>query len=688
MERKDKLLNDLVAQLNVPLTDEQVEYIKAMKDPTICTACPGTGKTHATVVGLLSLNLIEGIPGDRINCCSFTNAATDEIAGRYINLCKRHRFRPTVKFNTFHAICKNILQDHFKKKDFIVGSDKGLESTVEYMQLLFKMYSVYGDKKYAAQFVDTIDDLNGKLIFTENRVVNTLKFQKLKVDFELFTLIRQKVMINKLTTKEVLQGDLPLYALYILSVDDKIKEDYGNRYDVFVVDEGQDLPLLSVKILSMITKRLILIGDMNQQIYGFAGAHPKVVEAYKMFYPGCNEVSLTKSFRCPQDIADFATTVIQENYEDGVSSFEAAFKDKGMDNITIHASGKFSIDDYIDGIVERSKVKHTESTMFIVRNNYSIVPILEKLYQRGVPYNVRKFPSALNLPVYRDLNMYLNLFRKDSEYVDERTGLCRYEIALNMLHYLIPEFRNYGYGQNPIAQIYKSTGKKFFDITKGMYDFREPISQQLVELLIKAKKANKRGASVGELYEMLLPYYEEHVYPSVAWRIPNEISYYTMMIRPLVHKSYRTLKDEEDDKYALWHDNYNPTGVGVKCYTAHSCKGLESDYVFMLDVDEDVYPGIRKLREYVKAGCYDEASTALRNERNLLYVGMTRAVSKLIISTNKIISSLISKEKDFSAVDKHFFNSEVTLDDIPAFLKLFRLEDRNDNYEGRPEELS
>ena len=116
--------------------------------------------------------------------------------------------------------------------------------------------------------------------------------------------------------------------------------------------------------------------------------------------------------------------------------------------------------------------------------------------------------------------------------------------------------------------------------------------------------------------------------------------------------------------------------MGIKCYTMHSAKGLEADDVYILDADEGIIPSKKNLDKLLRAGCDYEAARMVREERNLLYVAITRAKENVVITYYKDLTQLIKspENNDYSDLDSEYENVHADYDEVGAFLRIINLD--------------
>lgn len=668
-EERNKL-NIIAAYIGQPLTEEQMEFAADFTQDTISFSNPGTGKTHTLVAGLIMAQKNHDVPGNKINCMSFTNAAVGEIAGRYERLCKSCGVSPTVKFNTFHSLSLQIMADAYpdiatqkSKKAF----KQDVEDLAHYMRELG--YDVSEDDfSYVRKVLNAINSLNSALIFHPANVSTKYNFVELGMELEHFQSLRQSMFVRGLVTKTINVGDIPLYCLYALMKKKDMIAKWKGKYKIMAVDEFQDLSLLHLRILSYISDVLIVMGDMKQQIYGFNGACPQIVAEYRKMHPNARVCNLTKSFRCGQTIADFATNVIKPNDPD-TASFGG--HERGS-SVTIVRRKDLNWKEIVANIAADKKVNGfggMRDIMFLYRNNASAIPVIEELYKNKIPYRCSKFAKVMDIPIFTTLSKLCN-----AAWQPYNTDFCSTALSL------FPEFRKLPYGQEPAPVLaMRASGKGLFDIN---YKYREQSSIDILTAMSAAAKDIAENKSAGVVYMKLMGVYDKYLYKLEWWTVDHDKDFYFNLVAPICNsKPYPIMHAEEYDK-----ENENNKAIkanfGIRCYTMHSAKGLEADDVYILDCDEGTFPNSKVMSNKLKANCIEDVALDIRSERNLLYVAITRAKYNTIISySGAEVTKLIGNPDDheYTQYDSAYNSGEREFDDAAEFFKLFNIGEVNND---------
>lgn len=673
MTPEESIKLDIISSyIGNPLTEEQKEFASDFTKPVISFSDPGTGKTHTLIAGLVMAQAYHKVPGKTIDCMSFTRAATAEMAARYEKLCRRCSVPPTVQFNTFHSLSNAIMHKAYPRMRIV--KDVNMQDAIPIMSDILRQNGIditENDMSYVRRVIKAVNTLNSALCFHPDNLSKRYDFMQLNLPVETFQNIRKSWFLHGIINSEIPQGDIPLYCLYALMTNKDIISEWKHRYEIMVVDEFQDLSLLHLHILSYISNVLIVIGDMKQQIYAFNGACPQIVEKYMEMYPNAKVANLTKSFRCGQNIADFATKIIKGNYQD----IEPFIGSGSESSVEIYQRSEINWEkiaqDINDDITKRSKTA-ISSYMFLYRNNASSIPIVEELYERGIQFRCPKYKTVMEVPMFETIDPLVQIAWQPQNPDIVNTGLRK-----------LPEFKNTPYGTDTApVQVMKMTGNSFFDIN---FQYRDEATVMAVNVLRGVRESIENKETAGHVYNKIWPFYKKYLYDSDKWKLDNEPEFYINLVAPVVNKkSYPKMVSEEIDKR---NKNINAinAGFGIRCYTMHSAKGLEADYVYILDCDEGTFPNKSVMDKKAKANCYYDIALDIRSERNLLYVAVTRAKYKVVITySGNQLARLISDPDaaDIKSYDNIYYQQNELYDDANVFFDLFRVKRNEDNIES------
>ena len=636
-----------------PYTDEQREFIRDFRRNIISFSNPGTGKTHTLVGGIIMATQCHGVDPNRIFCMSFTNAAVEEIKGRYKTLTEKVRCPRGCTIATFHALANQIMRAAYPSMRINDSSNSAdtIEEMCQYMEKL-EFFDFNADKRLAKRIIKTIESLNSSFVYEREHVEMTYEFKSLEIPYDEFESLRRSWFMRGIIQDSISPGDIPQYCLFALLSDPAIANKWMGKYDIMIVDEFQDLSLIHLQILSRVAKTLIVVGDMKQQIYAFNGSSPDIVDAYMKERPDAVVCNLTKSFRCSQKIADFATQIIKPN-DPSVEAF------KGWD---VPSSVQFIKKENLDWATLLKDVSQTNTYSYLIlyRNNASVVPIIEELYSRGIPYRVGKgrSVSAVDIPVINPMCTLVNAawFPYDQDKVTKALML-------------FPEFRQYGFNQ-PVVSAMRSSRKSLFDVR---YGYQQQSSLDMLKAMSTAAQRIRDNKSAGVILNGMREVYKKYIYPTEWFKLQYEEEYYINMAAHVCNgRTYPDMIDREEKK-KIRANECNLAGYGVRCYTIHSAKGLEADKVFILDCEEGLFPNAKTMKNKVDKKCFYEVATDIRAERNLLYVALTRAKIDVVISYVGTPSILLTDptHDTYTSYDAIYAREHKIYDDTTAFFNMY-----------------
>lgn len=645
-------LNSICGATGRVLTDEQKIFAKDFTVPTISFSDAGTGKTYATAVGIVHAQTFHKVPGNKICVLSFTKESAREISQRY-NVMTRGILLPSkAQFSTFHSMCYRILGEAWRSLSSVSNGHEW-KRDIGLLQDLCRSHGLTSlTDMQVKKLLLAIDSMNANFIFDESNLEMMLCIKELNITPALFNSIRFAWFHRQATMKSITQGDIPIHVYFLLRKNKEIREKYSKLYDIVIVDEFQDMSILYLKILFEVANSLVVIGDMKQQIYAFNGASDDIVSEFTKHYPNARVCPLTQSFRCANEILDKAMELELPNnppVDHWIGTGTGGV-------VEVHKSNNFNIDNLVKRIQESytSSDSKQRDVMFLCRNNLDVLTVIEKLYQAGISFRTSKFKRVNDLPIFRELTILLDAIYEDDD-VDKVYDALR----------LFPEFAYQRKETIPLLMIMNNTGKAWLQID---YQYKEPYWEKMIILFRQVQESMYRGIEASKLFNTLLPIYEDIILNNEWWRLEFEEDFYLAIGAAVMgDKEFDEFISDENNKRAQNNENISNYS-GIRCYTIHSAKGLEADEVYLLDCDNGLFPSKKNYDRYVRNKCYYEAARVIRNERNLLYVAVTRARKKAVLLYNSELTPLIGTpdknqysylDEIYNEYDKDFLNDEI-----------------------------
>lgn len=661
----DAFVTMVESNLNRVFTDEQRDFIKSLDKPGICFASPGTGKTASAVAGLLVTELYKRIPGENIFALSFTNMATLELSVRHENACRALGITQRVNFKTLHSMCSQILRNNH----LALGIDK--YNTIKEWPMLDMAQTVYNaakglnmdlDPYKARTVVKTVRNLNSSLTFSQDNVESKSAFIDTGLSYDQFQYLRKLMFEFDKQMGTIEANNIMLYTLELLLEHPEISEEFKKKCRVLLVDEAQDLSLLQLRILSLLSDNLVLIGDIKQQIYAFNGACQEIVGQYYKYFPNAWSKELTQSFRCKNEIAKFATKLILPNNvggEDfkGCGDGGIVTVEKGIDYQSI--CGRIA-DDYFS-----NKRSFTKGILFLFRNNLSGIPVAEEFFKLQVPFRINNYTPVTRMPVISDLCAIAELAYDPRSLED-----------LSALKFLLPELREYkDIRESPL---YKIMQKDRCDVFSAKYKWKDSYNaERALGALLEMSDLVLRNAKVSDIFNCVYQVYAANWLKTRERFMEYDASHYINLASYVVNgKSFRQFKQDEVKKADFIKD-CNERRIGVRCFTFHSAKGLEDDVVYMVDCDQGIIPNKSKLTTMLERNCLMDAAREIRNERSLVYVAATRAKSELHIHYNKELASVLTSTNTYKDLDMVYQRFIPDYSDVEVFQEFYRKELNN-----------
>lgn len=578
----DTFLNDLSARVGVQYTDEQRAFMRDFTSPIISFSSPGTGKTKSAIGGLLTAELYHQVPGNQIYALSFTNMSTGELKVRHKQDCEKVGIKQTVNFQTLHSLCSSILKANYK----LLGIGKlTVVDTISIEDQAGLLMDISKDKGISLHpwqirpFINAVRSLNSSLVFDRSHVESKYAFKQCRMPYEDFTTLRKFLYLYTKMTDTLQVQDILIYTLELLLSHPEVSAEFKSKCRILLVDEFQDLSLLQLRVISLLSDTVIAIGDIKQQIYAFNGACQEIVGEFKRYFPNARELNLNKSFRCADTIVDYSKVIIHPNAMNE-QDFIGTGKEGTVDvvpNLPLSA-----ICDTIEQQYRENRNTFPRDVLFLFRNNYSATPIAEELFKRKVPFRVNKYQATNMIPVIREMCAVVELAANPQNLAN-----------LSALRYILPEQKDYKeYTKSPIYKVCAQEGCSIFE---APYNFRDAMAaRNAMELLLSVKDMLSKQRPMREILNAIFPLFNEVYLTEREPYLEMPSTYYLNMARSVVqNKTYYAFIQDEMAKLQVIQD-CNARRHGVRCYTFHASKGLEADDVYILDADAGVVPTVRQ----------------------------------------------------------------------------------------------
>ncbi|HDV5644928.1 TPA: DNA helicase II [Vibrio cholerae] len=603
------------------LNDKQREAVAAPLENLLILAGAGSGKTRVLVHRIAWLMSVEEASPFSVMAVTFTNKAAAEMRGRIEELM--HGTASGMWCGTFHGICHRILRAHYLDakllEDFqIIDSD-------DQQRLLKRLIKAHNldDKQWPARQVAWW--------------INNQKDEGLRpAHINAFDPVTQTYLKLYTAYQEACDraglvdfAEILLRALELLRGNQHIREHYQARFKHILVDEFQDTNAIQYAWLRMMAgaqSNVMIVGDDDQSIYGWRGARVENIEKFTREFPSVNTIRLEQNYRSTKTILEASNTLIANNSE----RMGKQLWTEGLVGEPISVYSAYNELDEARFVV--SKIKGWQEQggtltdcAILYRNNAQSRVLEEALLQASLAYRIYGGMRFFERQEIKDALSYLRLINnRNDDTAFERVinapprglgdktletirfaardrGCTLWDASVGLLNDQVLTGRAAS-ALSRFVELINALEEEGIDMPLHVLTDHAVKTSGLLEMY-QQEKGEKSKARIENL--------EELVTATRQFEKPEEAQEMTMLTAFLTHAALEAGEGQADE-----HDD------AVQLMTLHSAKGLEFPLVFMVGVEEGMFPSQMSAEE---AGRLEE-------ERRLCYVGMTRAMQKLYIT--------------------------------------------------------
>ncbi len=652
MDWKDKLnfFNSLENEHNINLNIEQQKAVSHINGPALILAGPGSGKT--TVITARAAYLVKeaGVKPQSILTLTYNKAAQLEMDMRFTRLYG-NEIQERMHFSTLHSFCNRVVRDYERKKGQRLKRIEGEDMSFSKPQLLKDIYLSINNSKIND---DELENLVNEIGLVKNGLIKN--FEGMKFSTKRFIEVFKAYDDFKKKNLLIDFDDMLTYAYNILTRDTQLLEYYRSRYRYIQVDEGQDLSKIQFEIIKLLTaesRNLFVVADDDQSIYGFRGAQPQYILDFEKQYSGCMIFRLEKNYRSAENLVALSSNFIKNNKK-RYNKQHCTDNQKHIDPAIIAA---FDRKEQLEVIINRLKTLSEATfpqtkkqgvkiqTAVLYRNNLSSILIADKLDRCDMPFRIKQNRLYFfNHWLVQEVTAFL-LFALDPQDVESFSKIYyrmnRY-ISKAMLEYAVTEN-----GSKPVIDcIMNGVELKPFQIN-GLQELKLEFSGLAKKRPWNALEYIKNNFhyldSIKENCRLTGIAYE---HPLRLFEILEGIALNCQTIIEFLGRLSELEKLFEGSSFKR--DMNSDKDIEITLSTIHSSKGLEYDYVFMIDLINSEFPGDKALQMALESHDY----TDIEEERRLFYVGMTRARYELFLiypsvsNSEKLLPSMFIKEVD------------------------------------------
>ena len=627
------------------LNKEQERAVKLIGVPVLIFAGAGSGKTRVLTEKIAYLIEKVGLPPENILSVTFTNKAANEMKERVKKIIDHDISGMTI--GTFHSVCAGFLRKHIN----ILGYDNNftIYDQTDSKQLIKEVISslnldskTFQPNKY--QYL--ISNLKNKMKQPDDVLLDTNSYIDEKLS-QIYKEYNDKLKENNAVDFD----DLLLHPIEIFNRNKSLLEYYQNKYQYVLVDEYQDTNKPQFEFIYQLSSNndeITVVGDDDQSIYAWRGADITNILNFSSLYKNAEIVKLEQNYRSTKVILDAAYHVVSKNHN-------RADKKIWTNNDTGSLIRLYEFNDeraealgVVNDILNLNKTNNTtlNDVVLLYRTNSQSRAIEDQLRRESIPYHIVGGIKFYDRKEIKDLLAYLKYILNPSD-----------SIAFTR----IVNFPARGIGKTTVNKILANVSESGSTLQDFMNNLdRTNFSASQVTKINKFKLIIEKirehiNKSALDVIEFLVEeiqvkeHYTQKDNPDDYERLENINEFISSIAEFCDRNDNNGIKEFIEEVSLLTDiDRWNVDEQKLTLMTVHSSKGLEFDSVYILGLEEGLFP--------LSHGDDDD----LEEERRLFYVGLTRAIRKLTLS-------YASTRRRYGSGAMYSLKSSF-LDDIPSEL--------------------
>ncbi len=590
------------------LNEQQKKAVLHIDGPCLVIAGAGSGKTKVLTTRIANL-IDNGIPSYNILAITFTNKAAREMQERLEKLVPNNNSF----VGTFHSLGVRIIRENAP----YFGLDRSF-SILDSDDVLSIIKKIMKDNLYDSKLA-TPYYVRNKISSIKNEMLNSDEISKFfntpqdkiveKVYYEYQDLLKRNNSVDF--------DDLLLLPVKLFMEDEIILEHYQDKYKYILIDEYQDtneVQYILSKLLAKKYKNIFIVGDPDQSIYMFRGANFHNILNFEKDYKNATVISLEENYRSTKNILDTANSVIKHNKERKEKNLWSNHGDGAKTKYLRAYDDKHEIQLVIDEIKRLLNSGYKKNDIAVLYRTNAQARLVEEMFLKSnMQYKVVGSYYFYSRKEIKDLICYLRLILNNND-----------EISLRR----VINVPKRGIGEATLKKLTEEAEKE----NKTLFEVISKGKEQIFKELILHLTEEAKNLSLTELIDLILDEtgirheYEAEDNLENALRLDNLEEFKSITKTFEDRTGSVSLEDflEEISLIADISEHRDDSDV-VTLMTMHSAKGLEFKVVFLIGMEDGIFP---HQNSFLEPG-------GLEEERRLCYVGITRAKEKLYISNAK-----------------------------------------------------
>ncbi len=636
------------------LNPQQAEAVQTTEGPLLILAGAGSGKTRVITVRIAHLIKDKGVAPHNILAVTFTNKAAGEMRERVRELLKDEHLNSFPLISTFHSLCVRILRQDIEalnegyKKSFTIYDTDDSQRVVKacIKDLGFDEKQVI--PRVVRNAISSAKNRGEDVELFASKVEHT--DEKRAAAARVFRMYEERLRIANALDFD----DLLIKTVRLLRKSAEVREKYNNRYKYVLVDEYQDTNPLQLGLITFLTEKqqnICVVGDDAQSIYGFRQADIRNILEFEQHFPTAKTILLEQNYRSTQTILDTADAIIANNINQKKKKLWTS--NSGGDRVLYYQAqdadgeGRF----VAAKIEEHLRRDGSQRIAVLYRTNAQSRVFEEQLRRMRIDYNIVGGFSFYERQEVKDIVAYLKLALNPQD-----------DIAL--LRVINTPTR--GIGKTTLDALQAQAGELGVSLWEAIETLTDPMTGLRANITNRAKDAVLSFHKVIErLQKKVIEVAESDKKVSDVVIAAIDDSGYSLMLRSensdesearlenleeLVNAAVdydrmqdATLRDFIDHAALTADTDAIDSFARVTMMTVHSAKGLEFPIVFLVGLEDGIFPHSRSIND----------PKELEEERRLAYVAITRA-EKLLYITHSMRRRVYGEE--IAAEPSQFLN--------------------------------
>ncbi|MCC0629483.1 DUF3553 domain-containing protein [Clostridioides sp. ES-S-0108-01] len=619
------------------LNPAQREAVEKTEGPVLILAGAGSGKTKVLTTRIAYLIEDKGVQAPNILAITFTNKAANEMRERV-----EQNIGPETKdmwISTFHSCCVRILRKDINKigynRSFVIYDSADQVTLVkDCLKELNLSDKVFEPKAVISAISGAKDKLYTPKQFKD---INMADNRMVKIA-DIYALYQDRLKRNSALDFD----DLILKTVELFKANDEVLAYYRSRFRYIMVDEYQDTSKAQYELIKLLAREhqnICVVGDDDQSIYGWRGADIRNILEFEKDYDNVHVVKLEQNYRSTQVILDAANKVISNNIERKRKKLWSEKKEGELIKIQLTSSEIEEADFIADSIAQIARKENRPYKDFAVlyRANAQARPVEDALNRSQIPYNIYGGTKFYERKEIKDLLAYLRVIQNPQDDISikriinvPRRGIGlrtiekiedRANLKQESIYSVLIDIET----NSDISTKARASISGFVDIISTLRTIKEvyPVSKLIEKVLdttgymdelVEIRNKNEKDLTgKGEEAQDRIDNLREFISIALEFESSNDENYENKDLETFLTSIALTSEsnDEEDNDR-------------VSLMTIHTSKGLEFPVVFLIGMEEGLFPISRAIKSL--------SDSQIEEERRLCYVGITRAKEELYMS--------------------------------------------------------